>query len=71
MIEYTKGTPAQMGVYAVRVVRTDPDGPIGTSYEDKFLTFLPKNKIWMYPMEAARFRGDVIDWIGPLQRGTL
>jgi hypothetical protein len=62
MITYTTDTdPTQTGVYACRVPMDD-----SVLMEDKFLMWFEGR--WSYPGSDQRYRGEVIGWVGPLQR---
>lgn len=58
----TEQDPSEMGVYACRVPMRDVPG----FYEDKFLCWDAFG--WHYPSSDQKYRGEVVGWIGPLQR---
>ena len=62
LIKYSQGDPSAVGVYACRV----PSDSIPGFYEDKFLMWM--SNVWSYPGSDSRYRGEVVGWIGPLQR---
>lgn len=62
MIEYQKGTPTEMGVYAVRVY----DEEIDWIVRDAFLLWYEGS--WEYLGSDQRYRGEVLGWLGPLAR---
>lgn len=61
MIYYvTEEDPSETGVYACRVPMTD------VLYKDEFLMWF--GGCWNHLGSDQRYRGEVIGWIGPLQR---
>lgn len=61
IIKYnTTEAPAERGVYACRIPH-DIDG----LYDDEFLIWFDG---WFYCGSDQKFRGEVVGWIGPLQR---
>lgn len=58
----TEQDPSEAGVYACRV----PMDAVPGFYEDKFLCWDALG--WSYPASDQRYRGEVVGWIGPLQR---
>jgi hypothetical protein len=62
MISYnTTDDPTERGVYACRVPHELPG-----LYKDEFLSWI--NGKWGYLGSDQNYRGEVIGWIGPLQR---
>lgn len=60
MITYnTESDPIEVGVYACRVAGI-------FLLEDKFLMWFDNR--WSYIGSDQRYRGEVVGWIGPLQR---
>ena len=65
MITYnTEHDPTQTGVYACRVL----DELLTGMLADKFLIWMDSKRAWYYPRSDQIYRGDVLGWIGPLQR---
>lgn len=63
----TDGDPVEKGVYACLTPLYSEDGrEIGSLTEDKF--FLWDGKDWFFRFSDQRYRGEVLGWIGPLQR---
>ena len=64
IVEYWIGVdPIEEGTYACRVpMDAAPPGWL----EDRFLFW--DGHRWGYPISSQRYRGEVIGWIGPLQR---
>jgi len=63
LIQYNiESDPTETGVYACRV----PMGGSDFLLEDKFLMWM--NGSWGYLRSDQSYRGDVLGWIGPLQR---
>ena len=63
VIQYViEGNPTEVGVYACRV----PSQHGRFLLDDKFLMWFSGE--WSYPGSDQKYRGDVIGWIGPLQR---
>jgi hypothetical protein len=62
LIEYNQHQePEEVGVYACRIPGTVPG-----LLEDLFLLW-SQNQWWFYGSDQ-RYRGEVIGWVGPLQR---
>jgi hypothetical protein len=57
----TSEDPKYVGVYACRIPHNS-----SLLLEDKFLMWID-NK-WWYPGSDQKYRGEVLGWIGPLQR---
>lgn len=62
MIQYTTGSPTETGVYACRV-RDDVHPELLC---DRF--FLWHEGAWWFPLSDQRYRGEVLGFVGPLQR---
>ena len=67
MLEYSKGTPEETGIYAVRT----PVLPVITVRseqlcEDAFMYW--DGRHWSHVGSSLNFRGEVIGFIGPLRR---
>lgn len=62
MIEYNTNTPTEKGVYACRVISDDAIFWL----DDVFLLWDGEN--WCRLRSDQLYRGDVLGWIGPLQR---
>jgi hypothetical protein len=67
VISYNVGAdPTEKGVYACRIPFYAEDGrEIGSLQDDKFLVW---DGGWYHRMSDQSYRGEVIGWIGPLQR---
>lgn len=65
LICYESGTPELTGVYACRVPYNGVDKDSGL-LEDIFLTWF--EEAWWYMSSDAKYRGEVLGWVGPLQR---
>lgn len=65
MLNYKRNVkPGKTGVYACRV--PFPDAPL--LHEDRFLFFDASSQKWSYLSSDQYYRGEVIGWIGPLER---
>jgi hypothetical protein len=62
MIYYETDTPTETGVYACRV----PDDIRLGLAKDVFLMWFDSR--WGYLGSDQRYRGEVLGWVGPLQR---
>ena len=61
-MQYNQGIPTEVGVYAVRIL-----DPLGSGrLVDKFFIWI--NNKWGYLSSDQNYRGEVLGWIGPLQR---
>ncbi len=65
MIKYNTGTPTEAGVYACRV--PFDDNLQLKLFEDRF--FLWCDGVWCYLNSDQKYRGIIVGWVGPLQRG--
>lgn len=63
-IPYQKGTPDAFGVYAVRVPCPHGSGML----TDMFLIWDSTVAHWFYCGSDQRYRGEVVGFLGPLQR---
>lgn len=71
MFRYRKGEPKDTGVYACRVIDDSPDRvscyePLRGMVCDSFLYWF--DNAWHHPMSLTVYTGQVVGWIGPLQR---
>jgi len=65
LVEYNRGEPEKPGVYACRI---PDDNFSGTTdwCKDVFLVWIDDR--WGFPGSDQNYRGEVVGWIGPLQR---
>lgn len=62
MVGYNTGSPVVNGVYACRV----PDDAIPEYCMDIFLMWFDSR--WAYIRSDHNYRGEVVCWLGPLER---
>jgi hypothetical protein len=62
LVTYFEGEPTDTGMYACRI----PLALDGHLCKDVFLMWV--NGRWWYPSSDASYRGEVLGWLGPLER---